>query len=209
MAKDLYGPCDRVIQYMNRWNLREFGKLKIAKYDELNVIRTVTAVYRESTKRARRMYRDEAFEIYLLLMEQYGPEAKQSEAYARKVITEAWIAERLKAVDQVTQFSYDAEEERKLQRLIEALAVAASRDLVIDRALKLWSRQQGQYAINFTDEAVKQALGDAGVKKVEWVSRKDSRVCPDCQDLDGQIFDIDDVPAKHWACRCYLRPVKS
>ena len=50
----LYAPCDRAIKAMNRENLKAFGKLKLAKFDELNVIREVTALYQKSALQARK-----------------------------------------------------------------------------------------------------------------------------------------------------------
>ena len=100
------------------------------------------------------------------------------------------------------------ETERKAYRRAEALEVTADRNREIDKAMKEWSRQIAQYAINVTDYASLQALKDYGVKEVEWVTRKDERVCRECRSLDGEIFQIDDVPAKpHYGCRCALVPV--
>ena len=204
---NIYGPCDRVIQYMNRWNLREFGKLKVAKWDELNIIRTVTELYKRSTQQARKQYFEEAFEVYLLLLETCDIRCRKANGMAEKAITSEWVDRKLNEVDPVTEFKYQAEAERKAYRLAEAMEVTQDRDYEINKALRYWSQQQGQYAINFTDYAVYEALKDAGVEMVEWVSRRDSRVCNECHAYDGQIFRLDEVPAKHWGCRCTLRPV--
>ena len=47
-----------------------------------------------------------------------------------------------------------------------------------------------------------------GVQKVEWLVADDDRLCDDCSDLDGQVFDIDDHPdcPLHPNCRCVLIP---
>lgn len=47
------------------------------------------------------------------------------------------------------------------------------------------------------------------VPQVVWVSILDSDTCEDCEELDGQIFDIDDAPdpPEHWNCRCHLEPL--
>ena len=47
-----------------------------------------------------------------------------------------------------------------------------------------------------------------GIEKVEFLAADDERVCPECGDLDGQIFEIDSAPAVpvHPLCRCTLIP---
>jgi SPP1 gp7 family putative phage head morphogenesis protein len=47
---------------------------------------------------------------------------------------------------------------------------------------------------------------DAGIEEVMWVTAGDERVCEECRPLDGQVFRLDQVPPKHWGCRCILIP---
>lgn len=53
-----------------------------------------------------------------------------------------------------------------------------------------------------------QTYKDAGLTQYRWLTAKDERVCADCDDLDNQIFNIDDAQAglnlvpKHCNCRC-------
>jgi SPP1 gp7 family putative phage head morphogenesis protein len=44
----------------------------------------------------------------------------------------------------------------------------------------------------------------AQVERVQFLSSEDERVCPECDDLDGQYFPIDDAPdiPIHASCRC-------
>lgn len=44
----------------------------------------------------------------------------------------------------------------------------------------------------------------SGVQRWEWQTSEDDHVCPECEDLDGQQFDIDEIfdPA-HVSCRCF------
>lgn len=200
---DVYAACDRAIRYMDRWCLREFGKLKTMKWDELEVIKKVVAVYRKSAEMARKRYRDIGEEIYLLFYDEYG----EGPAKVRQVITAGWVDELLAETNPVTLYRFDTEMERKAYRLAEALAVAQNRDAEIDRALRAWTKQLAQYAINVTDEAMVAAYRDLGAKKVMWHTQRDNRVCEDCKDLNGQVFKIDELPPKHFACRCYLVPV--
>lgn len=205
---NVYDACDKAISAMNRENLEAFGRLKMINFDEVNLIRTVTAVYRISAKRARKRYYEVAFEGYLLAMAMCRIEPKKAHGMAEKAIDEKWVDKVLTETDLVTLYRFDTETERKAYRLAETLEVAQDRSYEIGKALKFWSQQVGQYAINMTDYAMMEAFQDAGVKEVEWVSEKDQRVCNECHSYDGQIFPLDEVPVKpHWGCRCHLVPV--
>ena len=110
----------------------------------------------------------------------------------------------LEETDFVTLYRFDNEVERKAQRLAEALSATDRWNDEIDKALRYWTLQVGQYAINAVDRARLQAFKDAGVKRVRWNTEKDERVCNECNALDGKVFDIDDAPAKmHIRCRCF------
>lgn len=205
---DIYEACDKAIQEMNRKNLKAFSQLKLAKWDEIHIIRTVKAVYTQSVKRAKRKYYEVAFEAYVLGALMCDIDPVTAHRMAEKAIDEKFVDDVLKQTDFVTLYRFDTEAERKWQRLAETLEVAQNRNAEIDRALKQWSQQLGQYAINFTDYAVIQAFDDAEIMKVQWISQKDGRVCHECKDLDGKIFPIDEVPKKpHVNCRCRVAPV--
>lgn len=206
---NIYEACDRAIKSLNRQCVEAFGRLKMAKWDQIHIIREVTAVYQQSREKARKRYYEVAFESYLLGLAMCGVESKKAHQMAEKAITDEWIDRVLTETDFVTLYRFDTETERKAQRLAETLEVSENRNLEIDKALKAWSRQVGQYAINFTDYAIVQAFEDAGITEVIWMTAKDERVCHDCSAMDGERFRIDEVPAKpHLNCRCRLLPVK-
>lgn len=206
---NVYEACDKAIRAMDRENVEAFGRLKMTKWDEVNVIRTVKAVYTASSRRARKRYYEVGFEAYLLGHALCGTEPKTAHQMAEKAITEDWVNGILSETDFVTLYRFDSETERKAYRLAEALEVPERRNEEIDKALRLWSKQLGQYAINVTDYAVIQAFMDAGVKIVEWISQRDDRVCNECYSYNGQHFRIDEIPTKpHWGCRCHWKPLK-
>lgn len=208
LTERVYGPCDDAIRAMNRENVKAFGRLKLAKWEELNVIKEVTEVYLESAKRARKRYRDVAWEVYLMVLEECGIDGGKARRMAKEAITYDWVDGILEETDFVTLYRFDTETERKAQRLIEALSGTVNRDFEIDKALRIWSRQLGQYAVNFTDYAAIQAFEDAGIEEVEWVTQRDERVCSECGALDGQVFPLDEIPPKpHWGCRCFWKAV--
>lgn len=218
LTADIYEPCDEAIRDLDRENLRDFGKLKLAKFDEIHIIQSVKRLYREAAKKAAKRYKEMAMEAYLIALAMCGITGGRAARMAAEAITDDFIDGILTDTDFVTLYRFDAETERKAQKLIETLSAIAgaphpvreattTRDLEIDKALKAWARQLGQYAINITDYAVVQAFMDAMVKGVIWVSEHDSRVCADCRQLDGRWFPLDEIPTKpHWGCRCRLMP---
>ena len=99
--------------------------------------------------------------------------------------------------------------DRKQSRLFESV-VASSAQVVqsYKTAERLLINQIKQSAIDLEDAILILAYTDAGVQKVKWVSEQDSKTCSVCDELDGEIFDINAVPPKqHINCRCYLVPV--
>lgn len=221
---DYYKPADKVIQLMNRENLRAFSRLKLADFDRVNVVRDVLKLYREMARKAKRRYLEMGLEAYLLGLEMLDdpPHEQEARRMAKEAITNDWVETLMNETDFVTLYRFNSEMERKAQRLIEGLATVSgkaggkepwqtpveTRNMLIDQALKQWTKQLGQYAINVTDAAVIQALDDAGVAWVMWLTERDQRVCTDCHQLDGRVFAVDEVPAKpHLNCRCRLVPL--
>lgn len=205
---NIYSGADNAIRTMNRQNLKLFGKLKLAHFDELNVIRHVNATYDESTQTAKRKYYEIAFDAYIGAMLEAKFSNKEAMRLAEETITTDWVLDMLEEVDPVTLYAFLTETERKKQRLIEALAVAHNRNAEIDKALKYWTQQVGQYADNSVYRARYEAFMAAGVERVRWVTQEDNRVCGDCDELNGRIFDIEDVPPPlHYGCRCFWVPV--
>ena len=204
-----YEPCDKAIKAMDRESVEAFGQLKMAKWDRVNIIRTVVTVYRTSVKKARRRYYEVAFEAYILAMLMLGENVQEAQEMADEAITMKWVDGILDQTDFVTLYRFSSEAERKAYRLAEQLEVSTDRNRLIDRALKDWSRQLGQYAIQFTDEAVVQAFKDAGVERVQWLTEEDERTCRSCNELHGMEFPIGEIPPKpHYGCRCMLKPLK-
>ena len=204
---NLYARADQAIKEMNRQNLKAFNQLKLAKWDELNVILQVNETYEQSTRRAVRKYYEIAIEAYIVALYQMQMDKKRATEMADETIDLTWVYEMLEDVDPVTMYSFFSERDRKKERLIEALTATNNRNAEIDRALRYWTVQVGQYADNSVYRARLQAFRDAGVERVRWVTQHDERVCGQCDDLDGRIFPIDNAPpSQHIHCRCYLVP---
>lgn len=166
-------------------------------------------MYERLLRKARRQYYEVATEAYLLALGMCGITGKKAREMADEAIYTEWVDGVFDDVDFVTRYRFRTETERKAQRLAESLEAPEKRMEQIDRAMRDWSRQVGQFAINVTDYAVEQAFEDAGTETVEWVSQKDGKVCAECHALDGKRFRLADVPPKpHWGCRCRLVPAK-
>ena len=205
----IYAACDRAIQNLNRDSLKEFGQLKLADWDEIHVIRTVNTAYRRLKKKARAQFYEVAFESYLMGLTLCDIPRAEAYRMAEKAITGDWVDRMMSEVDPITGYRFDSETDRKAARLAETLEVSSQRNAEIDKALRYWSRQCGQFCINYTDWAILKAYRDAGIRKVMWVTQRDERVCEDCAPLNGVVFEIDEVPPKpHIGCRCELWPVR-
>ena len=204
----IYEGADKAIREMNRMNLKAFNRLKLAKWDEISVIRAVGKTYDDSVQLARKKYYEIAIEAFIVAMYQAMVAPPEATEIAEKTITGDWVLEMLEEVDPVTLYIFLTEADRKKQRLIETLAATQHRNDEIDKALKYWTMQVGQYAITAVDRARLDAFKAAGVKQVMWNTNLDGLECDKCRELNGKVFPIDDVPPKqHWGDRCWLTPV--
>lgn len=222
MADKVYESCDSAIKVLNRVSMKEFSRLKLADFDNLSVIRTVRKMYRKLSKQAEQEYFDVAYDGYIYGLLLCGIDRDKAEKMADKAITSEWVRDILEQTDFVTLYRFDSETARKADRLIEAISVvegfddrgAALRSMrfnrndQIDSALRQWSKQIGQYAINVTDYAVLKAFEDAGIEEAEWITEADEKVCSYCDSMSGKRYRIDEFPSKpHMNCRCTAMPV--
>lgn len=205
---NVYQSADNAIRQMNRRNLKAFDRLKLMKHDELNIIRRVSDVYDDSARYARTRYYEIAYEVFIMALVECKKENLWATRRADEFIDYDWVDEMLEEEDFVTLYRFDTETERKKQRLIEALSATDRWNSEIDKALRYWTLQIGQYAINVTDRARLAAFHEAGIENVKWNTEHDERVCEVCDELDGKIFPIDKAPGKqHINCRCFYTPV--
>lgn len=201
--------ADKLIKDLNRRNLRMFDNLKLLPFDELNVLRTVKSVYKRSAELAKKRYLmialDAYIEGYMLAMH---CSRKVAEKKASESITEDFILEMLDDYDPVTLYKFELEMERKAERLAEALLASEMESSEVDKALKYWTLQETHYADKSVVEGALKSYKDAGVKKVRWITQKDSKVCADCRKNDGKVFPVGNVPwPEHYRCRCLLVPI--
>lgn len=204
----VYSHADRVLREMNRSNLRMFDTLKLMPTDELNVIRFVQSTYQAARRKAKKRFLDLALLAYIDALIESGMSRQAAHLQAKRIITDDWLYLLLEDEDRVTGYRFTEETERKALRLTGDIAASPeSRIDSIDKALRGWSRQIGQYAITVTDAARMQAFRDSNSDIVVWNTEHDSKVCAYCQSLDGKEFQRDSAPGKaHYNCRCYYTP---
>jgi SPP1 gp7 family putative phage head morphogenesis protein len=133
-------------------------------------------------------------------------------------------------------FGINARQAQTLVKETKALVEAGKRTDAIKRAMAKRLRQAlearaefladalGREAINVSQQALyetakKQGLLDEERQLREWVTRRDDRVCPICDGIDGQRAPIDEpfesdydggeyfAPPAHPRCRCAVRLV--
>lgn len=173
------------------------SKMTQFKFDELNVIKTVKELYKD-------LENDNETAFFVLAVGCYN----EATPHGTKPPDKKWLKKILGGYDDVLLYIYLNEVERKEQRAAEAINSAKNKAHEIKKAMSLWDRMTAQMCDIVTDNARLKAFRDAGVKKVQWHTQEDEKVCDKCNPLDGKIFDIDKAPPKaHPNCRCYYVPV--
>ena len=211
----MYRLADKLLEQLKKLIRREFNRLGIFGFDELNAPR----ITKETTELFDRLKRENE--------KQYLKAAKKAYADALALaiaagyvgpdddrIDEAWLLGFLGAYNFVSGYLYESEAERKRLRLAEQMMTAKeylNRPLYNDslrRSANLWWTQTAHYMLDAVDESTLFAYEVMGVKKVEWHTNIDGRECKTCRERNGNIYDIKRVPPKaHRNCRCYITPV--
>ena len=161
-------------------------------------------------KKIKELYRTRYLDVYLALTGRESiPHDMEDEI---DELVELQISGLLSTPSDVTHYTYDSELERKRDRAKEAILsvpTSAQKQIEIDKHVKYILQQTAFYADLAEDGAAVQAFKACGVKRVRWHTQEDEKVCVDCEEKDGAIYPIDDIPTKpHPRCRCYLTPVK-
>ena len=211
----MYRLADKLLEQLKKLIRREFNRLGIFGFDELNVPR----VTNETTELFERLMA-ENLRRYLQVAQKAGTDAKAmaiAAGYEDREIAipdEAWVKAFLQSYNFVSGYLYEQEAERKRLRLAEQMLTAKeyqSRTLYNDsirRSANLWWTQSSHYMLNTVDVVMLYVFELMGVVQVQWITNIDGRECQTCRDRDGEIYDIDKVPPKaHRGCRCSWRPV--
>lgn len=190
-----------MIARLNRKTVRRFEraktKMKLAKFDELNVLKTVRGLYEDLDEDARELLLTLAIDVY-----------NETEMHGEDEPDRKWLLALLSEPSAVTGYIYKNEVGRKRDYLIENLSAGTNRDANIRKAMSYWARMMAQYADDITNEAMLKAFRDAGVERVRWKTQPDERVCAVCGKRHNRIYPINRIPDRpHWGCRCWWEPV--
>jgi SPP1 gp7 family putative phage head morphogenesis protein len=211
----MYRLADKLLEQLKKLIRREFNRLGVFGFDELNAPR-VTA---ETEALFERLMRENKTQYLKAAKKAYSDAVALAVAagYAdpgREGINEMWLIGLLGAYNFVSGYLYESEAERKRLRLAEQMMTAReylNRALYNDsirRSANLWWTQTVHYMLDTVDEATLDGYRDSGVEKVKWNTNIDGRECKICRERNNKVYAIDNVPPKaHRNCRCYLTPV--
>jgi SPP1 gp7 family putative phage head morphogenesis protein len=211
----MYRLADKLLEQLKKLIRREFNRLGLISFDELNTPRVTNetrALFDRLMSENKRLYLKVAKKAY----DDAVATAKAAgyEGSTENRINAAWVVALLGAYNFVSGYLYESEAERKRLRLGEQMMTAReyqNRTLYNDsvrRAANLWWTQASHYMLEAVDNATIDGYKDSGVGKVVWHTEIDGRECSVCRERNGLIYDIDKVPPKpHRNCRCYTTPV--
>lgn len=189
---------------------KEFRHNRLALFDEMSIV----DVRKHIDKLYKNIYKIIKKEFTSLLNPIY--EEVYDEAVALgfdgdlRELDESWIEEFFEEYNPVTKYVFNNEFDRKKSRLFESLVASTKeRHQSYKTAENLLVGQIKQYTIELEDAITKTVYEDLGVEFVKWNAEDDNKTCDVCNELDDQIFRLEDAPPKqHHHCRCYLTPVK-
>lgn len=202
----IYRHSDRAAKEMQSRMAAELQNLLTGlRFDELNVMGTrkkVDAVFKRLDKYCRARFKE--------VSDAARQDAMEENGVSKFASVRGFVDDMLIAYNLTTGYVYANEWNRKRDRLVEGIMASRNRLGVRDAVLRtanLLKRQLAQYADEMTDAARIRAFKDIGVTEVVWHTQHDGKVCKDCDARDGEIFPIDNIPPKHYHCRCYVTAV--
>lgn len=211
----MYKLADKLLEQLKKLIRREFNRLGIFGFDELNTIRVAketTALFDRMLTENKKRFLEAAKKAYLDAIALAVAAGYRDPGDGK--INEKWLIGFLGAYNFVSGYLYDSEAERKRLRLSEQMLTAReylSRTMYNDslrRSANLWWTQTAHYMLDAVDTATLDGYRDSGVERVKWNTNIDGRECKVCRERNGKTYSIDNVPPKaHRNCRCYLTPV--
>ena len=210
----MYRLADKLLEQLKKLIRREFNRLGIFGFDELNaprITQVTTSLFDRMMRENKKQYLEVAKKAYADAIAVAVAAGYKDPGVNR--IDEAWLLGLLAAYNFVSGYLYESEAERKRLRLAEQMMTAKeylNRTLYNDslrRSANLWWTQTAHYMLDAVDTATLDGYRDSGVEKVLWNTNIDGRECKVCRERNGKTYDVDKVPPKaHRNCRCYLTP---
>ena len=212
----MYRLADKLLEQLKKLIRREFNRLGIFGFDELNaprVTRETTDLFDRMKAENKKRYLEAAKKAYLDAVALAVAAGYRDPGEGK--ISDAWLIGFLGAYNFVSGYLYESEAERKRLRLAEQMMTAReylNRTRYNDslrRSANLWWTQTAHYMLDAVDKATLDGYRDSGVEKVKWHTNIDGRECSVCRERHEKVYAIDKVPPKaHRNCRCYLVPIK-
>ena len=211
----MYKQADKLLAKLKNLIRREFNRMGVIGFDELNVPR----VTKETTELYNRLMAENKRQFLVAAQKAFANAVALALAAGYRdddttAPNDMWVIGFLGAYNFVSGYLYESEAERKRLRLAEQMLTAReyqNRTLYNDslrRSANLWWTQTSHYMLDAVDEATQDAYEQCGVEKVMWNAHIDGRECSVCRERNGKIYTLDKVPPKaHRNCRCYLTPV--
>ena len=211
----MYKLADKLLEQLKKLIRREFNRLGVFGFDELNaprITRETIALFDRMLTENKKRFLEVAKKAYLDASALAVAAGYRDPGDGK--INETWLLGFLGAYNFVSGYLYDSEAERKRLRLAEQMMTAReylSRTMYNDslrRSANLWWTQTAHYMLDAVDTATLDGYRASGVKKVKWNTNIDGRECKTCRERHEKVYDIDRVPPKaHRNCRCYITPV--
>ena len=211
----MYRLADKLLEQLKKLIRREFNRLGIFGFDELNaprITRETIALFDRMLAENKKRFLEASKKAYLDAIALAVAVGYQDPGEGK--INETWLLGFLGAYNFVSGYLYDSEAERKRLRLAEQMMTSReylNRTMYNDslrRSANLWWTQTAHYMLDAVDKATLDGYKDSGVEKVKWNTNIDGRECKVCRERNGKIYSIGNVPPKaHRNCRCYLTPV--
>lgn len=192
-----YSYTDRVMRLFMVRLFRRFSSAKVTllRATDKKVAKVSRDLYSNLTRDARGCFRDIARHYY-------------SRFEKNKSLPDDWLDDFLLEHNPTTKVVFDNELDRRAAKFIEAVISVDDRGNEVDLQMRSLSKLLKQYGDLVTDKSALSGMKDSGITRVKWVTARDDGVCDECASLNGQIFDIDDVPNKpHLRCRCTVKAV--
>jgi len=210
----------RVFNSLNR-------ELQALAFDELNASKGYKIVSQKVTVAYKKCY-DELIDILILLSLHYFEDSCENviskksnkikyfvgkrDGFRKEKTFDAkdFVEKYLNKDNRIVKYVFNNEYERKIARSIETLLMSDGKSDIkkeIDKALRYWNLQAKQSGDNISMESYVEGLKAMGVTRVIWETQRDIKVCAECEEKDGKIFEIDKIIIPlHYNCRCNLRP---
>lgn len=212
-----------IVRTFNSLN-REFQALA---FDELNASKGYKTVTQKVTAAYKKCY-DELIDILILLALHYFEDSCENVISVKGDKIKYFVGKRdgfrkektfnarefvesyVKKDNRIVKYIFNNEYDRKVARTIETILMSENKaDLKkeLDKALRYWNRQAKQGGDNVSMESYVEGLKAMGISRVKWITQRDVKVCPECEERDGKIFEIDKIIIPlHYNCRCNIVP---